>query len=251
MNDYILKVEQICLAANGVYKIVLSSEQGLPEIKAGQFLHLKVPNFNLRRPFCVYDSDKNTLSIYVAIVGKGTDALCKVKVGDKLNAVLPIGNGFDTTGVKTGVILGGGTGCAPLYMLTKDKSVKWHTYLGFKSAKDVMYTDDFSKNSALHLFTDDGSAGEKGFPTDKLAKDIKSIAPDALFFCGPLSMARAAQKLCKENNVRGYMSNEARMGCGIGACLVCAIKTKSENGEIAMKRACVDGPIFDINEVVL
>lgn len=249
MIETTLVIKKIISITDTVYSVVFAGD--IPTIGAGQFIHIKIPGFNLRRPFCVYRSDSKSLEIIVAEVGKGTSALRGLSVGDKLAATLPLGNGFPTENVKRAVLLGGGTGVAPLLKIAEDTKIECHAYLGFRSAADVLYDNDFKKScSTCRVFTNDGSYGEEGFPTDAFKLDIDALKPDAVYVCGPAVMIKAVVEKCKPIGIKTYASLEARMGCGVGACLVCSVPIM-ENGRLVMKRACADGPVFDASTLVL
>ena len=245
-----LTVSSIKEFHNGVFRLECSSEQPLPVIKAGQFAHLSVPGKLLRRPICVYDNDEHGITFIVAKVGDGTRALTSMKKGEKFDALLPLGNGFPIFPDRTNIaLLGGGTGCAPLLKIAKDNpSLNCTALLGFPTAgaKEV-YADDFDKVCRKVCYcTDDGSLGYHGFPTDLLTE----IAPEVLYVCGAPGMMKTAKQYCISHGVVGFASTEQRMGCGVGACLVCAVKVERD-GKEQMLRACADGPVFDIRELVL
>ena len=97
------------------------------------------------------------------------------------------------------------------------------------------------------LCTDDGTAGKKGFVTDLLKEQIASV--DEVCACGPIPMLKAIAQVCKEADKPCQISLEERMGCGVGACLVCAVKVR-KNGEEIMQHVCKNGPVFNAEEVV-
>lgn len=249
MVETTLTIQKIENITSAVYSVSFSGD--IPKIAAGQFIHLKIPGFDLRRPFCVYRSTSKSLEIIVAEVGRGTSALRRLSVGETLAVTLPLGNGFPIENVKRAVLLGGGTGVAPLLKIAEDNDIECHAYLGYRSADDVLYCDDFKRFCATcRVFTNDGSYGEAGFPTDAFKFDIDKLKPDAVYVCGPSVMIKAAVEQCKRIGIKCYASLEARMGCGVGACLVCSVPI-TEDGKVVMKRACADGPVFDASTLVL
>lgn len=237
-----------------IIEFTLSSEEKLPSVHCGQFLHLKLGGqFLLRRPFCIYKFDAHTVTIAVAVVGGGTRYMAELNEGDKLSAVMPIGNGF-TLGDKHRkvVLLGGGVGCAPLATVPVTYPDKEYiSYLGFANSNDIAFVDEFEKFGKAVTCTDDGSAGRKGYVTSVLAEDIDKIKPDVILTCGPTPMLKAAAKLSLETGIPAYMSGEQRMGCGVGACLVCTCAVKNPDGSVSNKRACVDGPVFNLEDIIL
>lgn len=253
MKDIVFTITEKRELSSGILEFVLTADEELPLIKCGQFLHLKVGGeFLLRRPFCVYKFDKFTVTIIVAVVGGGTRRMAEMKTGEKVSAIIPIGNGFtlDSSHKKV-LLLGGGVGCAPLVTVPityPDR--EYISYIGFSSESAVMFTSDFEKFGKTVICTDDGSFGRRGYVTDVLSEDIDAIKPDVILTCGNTPMLKAAARLSVLKKVPAYMSGETRMGCGVGACLVCACAVKEKNGEIVNKRACVDGPVFKLEDVL-
>ena len=235
--------------SNNLYRVVCESKEPLPKISAGQFAHLKVPNKNLRRPVCVYRNTVDTLTFIIADVGEGTNAFVTQNAGAEFDALLPLGNGFPVLPDKTNIaLLGGGTGCAPLFKIAEDNpSLNCTAILGFGngSARDA-YGDDFDKVCKKVCYcTDDGSVGYHGYPTDLLTE----IAPEVLYVCGAPGMMKVAREYCRKLGIIGFASMEQRMGCGVGACLVCSVRVMRD-GKEKLLRACADGPVFPIEEIV-
>lgn len=192
----------------------------------------------LSRPISVFDADGRTIKFLYKVVGKGTEIFSNLKVGDDITLDGPHGTGYPEVKGKVALV-GGGVGIAPLYhtakvLKEKDKSTTIDLFLGFS---DVALLVDEYKKVADNVITDVG-----GFITDHI--DTKKY--DYIFTCGPEIMMRVLYKKCKEEGTKAplYVSMENRMGCGIGACLVCTCKTKSGN-----KRACMEGPVMLASEV--
>ena len=239
---------------DNLIEFTLYSEEKLPPVHCGQFLHLKLGGqFLLRRPFCIYKFDTHTVTIAVAVVGGGTRYMEKLNVGDNLSAVMPIGNGFTLTDKhRKIVLLGGGVGCAPLATVPVTyPDREYISYLGFANKNAIAFAEEFGKFGKVVTCTDDGSYGRKGYVTDVLREDIKKIKPNVILTCGPTPMLKAAAKLSIECGVPAYMSGESRMGCGVGACLVCTCAVKNSDGSVSNKRACVDGPVFSLEDIIL
>ncbi|MDE6401727.1 MAG: dihydroorotate dehydrogenase electron transfer subunit [Clostridiales bacterium] len=244
-----LVIQSVEKHANNLYRVTCASKEKLPKIAAGQFAHLKVPNKNLRRPVCVYRNTDSTVTFVIADVGEGTAAFVAQKSGAEFDALLPLGNGFPILPDKTNIaLLGGGTGCAPLLKIAEDNpSLNCTAILGFpnKAARDV-YGDDFDRFCKKVCYcTDDGSVGYHGYPTDLLTE----IAPEVLYVCGATGMMKVAREYCRKLGVIGFASMEQRMGCGVGACLVCSVRVM-QDGKEKLLRACADGPVFPIEEIV-
>lgn len=254
MKDLEFVVEYNREIVRGVFEMRLVSSEPLPPIHCGQFMHLKVGGeFLLRRPFCIHKFDEYGITIIVAVVGGGTRRIARIKDGEKVKAVLPIGNGF-TLGEnhRRILLLGGGVGCAPLTTVAVTyPDREYISYIGFATKSSVMFLSDFEKFGKTVLCTDDGTVGRKGYVTEVLREDIAEIKPDVILTCGSTPMLKAAARLSLETKIPAYMSGETRMGCGVGACLVCACAVREKNGEAVNKRACVDGPVFRLEDVIL
>ncbi len=228
--------------AKDVYLMTLSGDTS-KITSPGGFVELELPGLYLRRPISVCDVQGDTLTLIYKVVGVGTDAMRKYGSGTRLDLLTGLGNGFyldaDT---KNPLLVGGGVGVPPLYMLCKrliEKGVSPSVILGFNTKDDVFYKDEFEALGVkVTVTTADGSYGTKGFVTDAL--DAHTY--DYTYACGPLPMLKA---LYDRAGVGGEYSFEARMGCGFGACMGCSIPTK--NG---MKRVCKEGPVFKKEEIV-
>ncbi|MDR3217350.1 MAG: dihydroorotate dehydrogenase electron transfer subunit [Clostridiaceae bacterium] len=253
--DYKTTITQNRRVANGVFKLTLSVG-ALPEILPGQFAQVKLPDGSalLRRPFCIADFDRaaGTVTLLYAVKGKGTEALSALTKGGKLDVLLPLGNGFKFDASQRKIMLiGGGMGAAVLPAFPSAYPDKeFYTFLGFANKKAVICADLKDKSRFALITTDDGSNGERGFVTDKALAEMSALKPDSIAACGPVPMYRSMQKSFAGVSAPVYVSLEERMGCGFGACLVCACKIKSGGNE-SYKRVCKDGPVFLLNEVCL
>ena len=209
----------------------------------GQFVNIRLPGLYLRRPISICDWDEESLTLIYKVVGKGTDAMTRIKPPHRLDLLVGLGNGYDTT--KSGqkpLLLGGGVGVPPLYGLCKallgeGKDVT--VILGFNAREELFYEEEFKALGAkVFVTTVDGSYGEKGFVTDVM----KNLDYTYFYTCGPKPMFRAIEKTAVTS---GQFSFEARMGCGFGACMGCSMETKS-----GAKRVCKDGPVFEREEIL-
>ena len=208
----------------------------------GQFINIKLDGFFLRRPISVCDCEGDTLTIIYKTVGRGTEAMSTLKSG-KLDILTGLGNGYDLSlSGSSPVLLGGGVGVPPLYMLAKalissGKSVK--VILGFNSSGEIFYENEFKALGAdTYITTVDGSYGINGFVTDAL----KGMKYTYFFTCGPEPMLKAVYK---NTDTSGQFSFEERMGCGFGACMGCSCKTLTGN-----KRICKEGPVIKKEEIL-
>ncbi len=234
--------------AENIFDFVLECPQLAEKAKAGQFAHIAVPGKTLRRPISICDADERNIRIVFQIKGEGTEILSKSKVGDFIDILAPLGHGFDIPKGKRIAFVGGGIGVPPMLFSAKqaDDAV---AVLGFRNKKAVILTEDFKKVcSEVFVATDDGSFGIHGFTSDILRNIINDI--DMVYACGPMPMLKVIAEICKEHNKPCQVSLEERMGCGIGACLVCACKTLDKDGNIEHSHVCKKGPVYNAEEVV-
>ena len=241
MKQGIFKIIENVPLTDCVYKMVLRGD--VSAITApGQFVNIKLEGLYLRRPISVCDVCEDTLTIIYKVVGKGTEQLSQMQNGT-LDVLTGLGNGYDlsVSGDKP-VLLGGGVGVPPMYMLAKQllaqgKSVR--VILGFNTAAEVFYEQEFRALGAeVTVTTVDGSYGLKGFVTDAL----KEMSYTYFYTCGPEPMLKAVYKTSVTS---GQMSFEKRMGCGFGACMGCSCKTIT-----GYKRICKDGPVMLKEEIL-
>ncbi len=254
MKKYILdlKVKQVERIHQRYVLIKLTHENTLPEMLPGQFVEVRVdgsPSTFLRRPISInfVDRENNELWLLVATVGDGTKQLAKLKFGDVLNCVLPLGNGF--TPAKQGekvLLVGGGVGVAPLlYMGAEMKRQGFEPtfLLGARTADDLLMLPVFNMYGRVYVTTEDGSMGEKGFVTNHSILNQERF--DRISTCGPTPMMKAVARYARQNNVDCEVSLENLMACGLGACLCCVEKTTEGNLCV-----CKDGPVFNIKKLL-
>lgn len=233
------------------YILELLSPGPLPDILPGQFVQIRIddsPGTFLRRPFSVYDADhkRNTLRLLYQVVGKGTEAMSLLKPAELINLVYPLGNSFSDPSENEKVILiGGGVGIAPfLYFARHIKELKCEVDMlfGFRNMERIIACDEFMEYGKVHITTEDGSAGEKGFVTDHSV--LAKIKHDRIYCCGPDPMMKAVAKFAASRGVFCEVSLENLMGCGFGICLCCIVETTRGN-----LCTCTEGPVFNINEL--
>ena len=224
-----------------VYKMVLQGDTSAITAP-GQFVNIKLDGLFLRRPISVSDVNGDLLTIIYKVVGKGTAQMAAMTEGE-LDVLTGLGNGYDLTlSGDQPVLLGGGVGVPPMYMLAKQliaQGKKVRVILGFNTASELFYEEEFKTLGAeVTVTTVDGSKGIKGFVTDALS------AMDYSYFytCGPEPMLKAVYKTAKTS---GQMSFEKRMGCGFGACMGCSCKTIT-----GYKRICKEGPVMKKEEIL-
>ncbi len=238
----LLKNEEI---ADGIFDWTVENAELAAMAKCGQFVNIKVPTRTLRRPISICDADEKTLRLVFQVKGEGTKIMSEMQEGSDVEILAPLGNGFKIEKGKRYCFVGGGIGVPPLLFSAKQADNPM-VITGFRNKDLVILQDDFKKVSdKVFLATDDGSAGIHGFVTDVLKDRLGEI--DEVCACGPIPMLKAVADVCK-GKVNCQVSLEERMGCGIGACLVCACKTKTEHGE-AMTHVCKNGPVYNAEEV--
>ncbi len=232
--------ENVPLTSN-VYKMRLAGDVSAITVP-GQFINIKLDGLYLRRPISVCDRDEGSVTIIYKVVGHGTEMMSKMQSGE-LDVLTGLGNGYDTSvSGKNPVLVGGGVGVPPLYMLARKligEGKKVSVVLGFNTKDEIFYEDEFKKLGAdVYVTTVDGSYGIKGFVTDALCE----IDYTYVYTCGPEPMLKA---LYKTITTSGQFSFEERMGCGFGACMGCSCKTIT-----GYKRICKDGPVMTKEEIL-
>jgi len=229
--------------ASDIYKIELSVPEIAAGIQAGQFVHLGVPGFSLRRPFTVAAAKAGTISLIIRRQGRGTVELERVPVGAELMVLGPLGHGFNP-GPGKALLLGGGIGAAALTMLAQ--ALPSCTFvMGGRTATEL-WLDKLNLPSTVKIqyATDDGSRGYHGNLVQYASKHLEPGMWVAA--CGPQPMLMGLQKLLQQHSIPGQFALEQRMACGVGACMGCTCKTQQGNALV-----CKDGPVFDAQEVVL
>ena len=233
-------IENISLAT-AIFQMKLKGDAS--DITApGQFIDLKIGNFFLRRPISVCDVEGDVITIIYKILGAGTEYLSTVVPGTKIMALSGLGNGYDMTlSGEHPLLVGGGVGVPPLYMLAKllrKEGKKVSVVLGFNAKDEIFYEKEFKDLGCdVRVATLDGSYGTKGFVTDAMDDDYTYF-----YTCGPEPMLKAVYK---KTVTSGQFSFEARMGCGYGACMGCSCKTLTGN-----KLICKDGPVMKKEEIL-
>ena len=221
--------------------------------EAGQFVHIKCGHSRqLRRPISISSVDGDKLTIVFEVRGAGTRWLASRNIGRRVDILGPLGRGFSEIDRAGGVIIvGGGIGAAPMLNASKFAKIpgrKVAAVLGFRSQENVILTDEFDAVcDGLVTMTDDGSAGLRGNVSDPLEALLQTGDYSTVLACGPRPMLSAVAKICAAHNTYCEVSLEERMGCGVGACVVCACLT---HGGEKMSRVCKDGPVFNASEVV-
>ncbi len=251
--------------AKDIYLLRFESRHIAENACPGQFINVKIPQDNaliLRRPFSIYNVEKNIVSIIYMVVGQGTKSLSETREGAVVNVLGPLGSGFEIHKKHTNAILvGGGCGTPPLYFLARqlvDLGLNVYPFLGY-GERDKIFLDRemFNLTHRVFVSTDDAShelsnlCTHHGTIIDLLKTfynentDMFSVENTIIYSCGPAPLLSAVKKFANEKGFRAQISMEEYMGCGFGVCLGCAVKTTDG----AFKYVCKDGPVFDVNEV--
>ncbi len=224
-----------------VYKMTLRGDNSAITAP-GQFVNIQLDGLYLRRPISVCDVAGDLLTIIYKVVGKGTAQMAAMQTGT-LDVLTGLGNGYDlAVSGERPVLLGGGVGVPPMYMLAKQlraagKQVS--VILGFNTKDEIFYEDEFrALGCDVTVATADGSYGVRGFVTNAM----EGMDYTYFYTCGPEPMLKAVHKASATS---GQMSFEERMGCGFGACMGCSCKTLTGN-----KRICREGPVLRKEEIV-
>ncbi len=256
LTEKIHKMEKL---ADSIYRMEIESEFISQSCVPGQFVNIKCSegiNALLRRPISICDVDraKKLLTIVFQVKGIGTEYLSQKTAGMEVDLIAPLGKGFQLPDENQRIaVIGGGIGTFPLLNLLKESKCKLKdAYLGFRNKSLVVLKEEFENScNQLSISTDDGSFGNHGLVVSPLIERLqKGEQYDLLFACGPMPMIKGVVDVANRFNIKCQISLEQRMGCGIGACLVCACKTKDgDNWDYS--HVCKDGPVFWSDEVIL
>ncbi len=262
MKDIRAKILSNDKIGNGYYKIGLEAPYIAKNAGPGQFVQVRCSDGAdplLRRPFSVHRvKGQKEIEVLYEVIGKGTEILAKKKRGVTLDVLGPLGNGFSLPQATSrqqaiAILIAGGIGVAPLVYLGDElakKKIKTIILIGARTKKLILCEKDFKKlGGEVHIATDDGSHGCKGFVSQLLQNILgaKGKGREAkVYACGPNSMLGCIASICKEKKIDCEVSLEEVMACGIGACLGCAVKSKGGG----YKLACKDGPVFNSKDLI-
>lgn len=251
----IVKVVSQEQLADGIFSMWIETEAA-KTAKPGQFISMYTNDGSklLPRPIsiCEIDAEQSQLRVVYRVTAEktGTEQFSKMKAGDTLPIIGPLGNGFplEAGKGKRAFLMGGGIGVPPILELAKQLDCEKEIIMGYRNA-DTFLKEQFEENGTVYVSTEDGSAGTKGNVMDAIREN--ALQADIIYACGPTPMLRAIKQYAEENNIECYISLEERMACGIGACLacVCQSKEKDHHSNVNNKRICKDGPVFLSTEV--
>jgi len=242
----------------GYYRMLLDAAAVKEPVQPGQFVNARVENGLqpfLRRPFSIYNYEpgSRTIELVYKVLGEGTRILSEKVMGQSIDVIGPLGNGYELPAKNRRVILvGGGTGLISLYYLTKvlaERRQKETTVLaGYSDMKNIIIDKDFEALGINFMVaTEDGSRGYRGCVTDLLKEILNTGSVDTVIFsCGPKPMLKEVVRVAGRLNPDCFVSLEEYMGCGVGACMSCVVKVKSakSKNKHEYKRICREGPVF-------
>lgn len=227
-----------------------SDGSAVPDVEPGQFVQVAVeaPGVFLRRPISIHEASPETLSLLVRVAGRGTEALCALPEGARVNLLMPLGRGFTVADAQPGkryLLIGGGVGVAPLLLLgqrLRGAGAEPVFLLGARSEADLLRLSEFQAVGEVHVTTEDGSAGVRGFVTAH--PRLTDGDYERWYCCGPMPMMKAVAALARKQGADCEVSLENVMACGLGACLCCVEKTVKGNVCV-----CTEGPVFNIDSL--
>lgn len=251
MKELTVTVLENTRIAEEIYSLTFATEEEIA-VQAGQFCMIGVGEKPLRRPIAVCKAEGERITVCYRLKGEGTRKLASdYKTGEKLCVLMPLGNGFILNEAQKKIaVVGGGVGIFPLISAIRQyapvKSI--NAYMGFRNRAALCMEYELERCQKVSVATDDGSVGFHGTSVQAFERDLlHGTKFDAVLSCGPTPMLRALKQVVNGTDIPTYVSLEERMGCGIGACLVCTCQ-KTDG---ARARVCKDGPVFEINEVEL
>jgi len=246
------------------HQILLNVGQMVNGCKPGNFVAIKVGGENsrmvLRRAFAISRVSLTgpyggSMELIVAPFGQGSKWLCSQVEGSTIDLIAPLGTAF---GIPTepvrALLVGGGYGSAPLFGLAevlKNRGCRVDMYLGASTGAKI-YAPMEGKRSVnvLKIYTEDGSMGERGRVTEPIPALIADGLVDVIYSCGPMPMLRAISELVLGSDVVHQCAVEESMACGVGICMTCVLPVSDSDGNVSMKRSCIDGPVMDGSKVV-
>lgn len=246
-------------AGPGYRFLVLDAPRLAAALEPGQFVHVRVPRLEasaLRRPFSVFDADDGRVTLMYKIVGRGTEALAKSRVGDFVDVLGPLGHGFPTACSGVPLLVGGGYGVAPLHFLARRlRDPRAVLFIGGRTKDDLLALDRFAELGVdVRTATNDGSAGAKGFVTEPLDDALAALRERGerfeLFTCGPDGLLRAVAQRAVGTGMPGWISMDRHMVCGVGACFACIQQIRGADGRPFNARCCVNGPVFKAVDII-
>ena len=256
MNQLHLPVLRNEPFAAGYYLLSLRAPEVVADVRPGQFLHLQVPDLTdrlLRRPFSIFKAQQDRLEILYKVVGRGTDALSRVRPGAHVDVIAPLGTPFRIPDKReTPILAAGGYGMAALYILAQRAPRPGAVCVGARTAADVLAPEEFQAlGFRVEITTEDGSRGSRGIVTDALGRLLDEHPPHPVVYaCGPNPMLRRVAEIAAKHTLPAQISLDRNLGCGVGACLTCVVRIRTGPDTWDYQRACREGPVFDAHTIL-
>jgi len=246
--------------AGAYHRLVLRAPGIAARVEPGHFVAVAIGGIDsamlLRRAFSIHraDPDAETIEVVFAEAGRGTRELARLRVGDSVNVVAPLGTPFPTpSGPVSAVLVAGGYGSAPMFALAeriRDEGGSVAFVLGAATANRLYGVDQAQAiTEDVVVTTDDGSEGVRGYVTGPLPEVLTAVAADVVYACGPMGMLRAVTEQATAHGARCFTAVEESMACGVGVCMTCVLPVVGDDGVSRFVRSCVDGPCFDGTKV--
>jgi dihydroorotate dehydrogenase electron transfer subunit len=265
MRDLVATVEFNRALGPGFFHIrVRTGEQ--VDVLAGQFAMLKPHGLAepiLRRALAIHRVEGDAVEFIYLVLGRGLDALARLRDGERVDVLLPLGNTYPTAPVlddgRRALIVSGGVGAPALFLLAEQlvaKGADVRVFFGGRTAAGLPGLEDFEAlGCPVAVTTDDGSAGEPGFVTGPLERELSGEAPEngwAVYTCGPWPMMARVASLAKSAGAPCYVSLEASMACGFGICVACVVEVCEGSFAPPFKyqKVCTEGPVFPAEAIV-
>jgi dihydroorotate dehydrogenase electron transfer subunit len=254
-------VARVDRLTGGYFLLVLESPEQAGLTRPGQFYMLGRPFGELaqdpllNRPISALDvrpgpsGEPRGIGFLIKEVGRGTRLLGRLRAGERLLCHGPLGRAFPepAAGARLALV-GGGVGIAPLFYCAREwrRRAAVTLFYGGRLESELPLAGEFRamELAGLHLTTEDGSLGAPGLVTASLSEFMNQDDFDLIYTCGPNPMMETVCRIADGKGVPVWVSMENRMGCGLGACLGCAIPVQVEDGT-AMQRVCREGPVFE------
>ena len=238
------------------FRLELEAPATAALVQPGQFAHLRIPPLKealLRRPFSIFNTSAGSITILYKVVGKATEALARMRAGERMSLLGPLGHGFSVplAGGEFPLLVAGGYGMAALHLLARQSPKKGIVFAGARGRMDILCEKEFrALGWEVRMATEDGSYGEQGLVTKPLRAELENtVEGRKLFVCGPTPMLRAVARLAQEFGLPAEVSLDQHLCCGVGACLTCVVPIRTSGG-VEYPRACTEGPVFDASRVV-
>jgi len=254
-----VKGEVLDIRRVGGYHVLSLTAPGIADIaRPGHFVTLGIggeeSSMLLRRAFAIHQVQSRgvyggTLDVVIGVKGNGTRWLSERRRHDVVDIVGPLGRPFVLPKERVNcVLVGGGYGSAPLFMLAeqlRERGCRVDVVVGASNEEKLFGVLELKRlASTLTITTDDGSLGERGYVTDVLRELMARVDAALVYACGPMPMLAAVSEIASDMRAYCQTAVEESMACGIGVCMTCVLPIVGEDGVTRMLRSCTEGPVF-------